>query len=89
VNSVVAKWLGLKKPVFTGRSGVRGCATFKSSHGFDPIFMMYFGNGFRSGVVPCDDKTVFWFFGWCPTSQGKPFTAVLGLHCFYLVFSRI
>ncbi|KAM5562584.1 monooxygenase 3-like [Rosa sericea] len=69
VNSVVAKWLGFKKPVFTGRSAVRGCANFNSSHGLDPKFMQYFGNGIKSGTIPCDDKTVYWFFGWYPSSQ--------------------
>ncbi|PRQ24991.1 putative FAD-binding domain, FAD/NAD(P)-binding domain-containing protein [Rosa chinensis] len=69
VNSVVAKWLGFKKPVFKGRSAVRGCADFNSSHGFDPKFMQYFGNGIKTGTIPCDDKTVYWFFGWYPSSQ--------------------
>ncbi|KAK9944190.1 hypothetical protein M0R45_009768 [Rubus argutus] len=71
VNSVVAKWLGFKPPVFTGRSAIRGRANFKSSHGFDPIFMQYFGNGVRSGAIPCDDKYVYWFLTWSPSSQEK------------------
>ncbi|XP_062024697.1 monooxygenase 3-like [Rosa rugosa] len=71
VNSVVAKWLGFKKPVFSERSVVRGCANFKSSHGFEPITMQHFGNGVRSGAAPCDDKSVYWFFGWSPSSQEK------------------
>ncbi|KAJ0009892.1 hypothetical protein Pint_33984 [Pistacia integerrima] len=40
VNSVVAKWLGFKKPVFLGRSGMRGCADYKGSHGFEPKFLL-------------------------------------------------
>ncbi|XP_024166739.1 monooxygenase 3 [Rosa chinensis] len=71
VNSVVAKWLGFKPPVFTGRSAIRGSAEFKSSHEFDPMFMEYFGNGVRSGVVPCNDKNVYWYFTWSPSSQEK------------------
>ncbi|KAB2620833.1 zeaxanthin epoxidase [Pyrus ussuriensis x Pyrus communis] len=71
VNSVVAKWLGFKQPAFTGRSAIRGCANFKGSHGFDPLFMQYFGNGIRSGSIPCDDKTVYWFITWSPSSQEK------------------
>ncbi|KAJ0009945.1 hypothetical protein Pint_33986 [Pistacia integerrima] len=31
VNSVVAKWLGFKKPVFSGRFGMRGCADYKGN----------------------------------------------------------
>ncbi|KAL6270856.1 hypothetical protein ACE6H2_027767 [Prunus campanulata] len=71
VNSVVAKWLGFKQPAFTGRSAIRGCATFKSSHGFDPMFMQHFGNGIRSGAVPCDDTNVYWYITWTPSSQEK------------------
>ncbi|CAB4290892.1 unnamed protein product [Prunus armeniaca] len=69
VNSVVAKWLGLKQPALTGRSAIRGRTDFKSPHGFDPIFMQFFGNGIRSGVIPCDDKTVYWYYTWVPSSQ--------------------
>ncbi|KAL6275140.1 hypothetical protein ACE6H2_018741 [Prunus campanulata] len=61
LNSVVAKWLGFKQPEFTGRSAIRGRADFKTPHGFDPIFMQFFGNGVRSGVIPGDDKTVYWY----------------------------
>ncbi|CAL8998365.1 unnamed protein product [Prunus brigantina] len=64
LNSVAAKWLGFKQPAFTGRSAIRGRADFKSPHGFDPIFMRFFGNGVRSGVIPCDDKTVYWYYTW-------------------------
>ncbi|KAL6218026.1 hypothetical protein ACLB2K_011243 [Fragaria x ananassa] len=71
VNSVVAKWLGFKQPAFTGRHAIRGRANFKNSHGFDPVFMQFFGNGVRSGAIPCDDKTVFWYFTWTPTNQEK------------------
>ncbi|CAL2279704.1 unnamed protein product [Prunus armeniaca] len=69
VNSVVVKWLGLKQPALTGRSAIRGRTDFKSPHGFDPIFMQFFGNGIRSGVIPCDDKTVYWYYTWVPSSQ--------------------
>ena len=68
---MVAKWLGFKQPAFTGRSAIRGCATFKSSHGVDPKFNQYFGNGIRSGAIPCDDTNVYWYITWTPSSQGK------------------
>ncbi|KAF8405448.1 hypothetical protein HHK36_010354 [Tetracentron sinense] len=71
VNSVISKWLGLKKPAFTGRSAIRGFAEFESRHGFEPKFLQFFGNGFRSGFLPCDEKTVYWFFTWTPTTQDK------------------
>ena len=34
-------------------------------------FMQFVGKGFRIGVIPCDDKTVYWFFTWTPTQQGE------------------
>lgn len=71
VNSVVAKWLGFKQLAFTGKSAIRGQANFKRNHGFDPISMRFFGHGVRSGVIPCDDKTVYWYFTWDPSSQEK------------------
>ncbi|KAJ8764969.1 hypothetical protein K2173_010434 [Erythroxylum novogranatense] len=71
VNSVTAKWLGFKKPAFTGRSAIRGCANLKDSHGFDPEFLMYLCKGFRSGFIPCDDTTIYWFFTYWTSSQEK------------------
>ncbi|KAF5449005.1 hypothetical protein F2P56_029494, partial [Juglans regia] len=69
VNSVVAKWLHFKKPAFAGRSAIRGIVDFKRSHGFENKFMQFFGKGFRSGFLPCDDNIVYWFFIWTPSSQ--------------------
>ncbi|KAM7470940.1 hypothetical protein LguiA_009123 [Lonicera macranthoides] len=71
VNSVVAKWLGFKKPAFASRSAVRGFADFKQSHGFQPKFLEYSGNNVKYGVLPCDDHTVYWFFTYTPTPQDK------------------
>ncbi|KAF5449004.1 hypothetical protein F2P56_029493 [Juglans regia] len=71
VNSVVAKWLHFKKPAFAGRSAIRGIVDFKRSHGFENKFMQFFGKGFRSGFLPCDDNIVYWFFIWTPSSQEK------------------
>ncbi|XP_054778656.1 monooxygenase 2-like isoform X1 [Prosopis cineraria] len=71
VNSIVAKWLGLNKAAFSGRFGIRGCITLKNSHKLEPLFMQFFGKGYRNGVMPCDDKTVHWFFNWTPTCQEK------------------
>uniref|UniRef100_A0A2N9G8F7 FAD-binding domain-containing protein n=2 Tax=Fagus sylvatica TaxID=28930 RepID=A0A2N9G8F7_FAGSY len=48
VNSVVAKWLGFKKPAFAGRLAIRGSVEFKHGHGFEPKFMQFFGKGVRS-----------------------------------------
>ncbi|KAJ0967866.1 hypothetical protein J5N97_024783 [Dioscorea zingiberensis] len=71
VNSVVAKWLGLKKPSFAGRSATRGFAEFPEGHGFSPEFVQFFGEGFRAGTLPCDEKSIYWFFTWSPSSKDK------------------
>ncbi|KAF8410383.1 hypothetical protein HHK36_002911 [Tetracentron sinense] len=69
VNSVVAKWLGLQKPAFTGRSSIRGTAEFPGGHGFEPKFFQFFGEGFRDGFLPINDKIVYWFFNFYPCTQ--------------------
>ncbi|KAI5401698.1 monooxygenase 2 [Lathyrus oleraceus] len=71
VHSMVAKWLGFKEASFTGRYAARGYAKLKTAHELEPMFMQYFGKGFRVGALPCDDKSVSWYFTWNPTSQGK------------------
>ncbi|XP_028756381.1 monooxygenase 3 [Neltuma alba] len=71
VNSIVAKWLGFKRASSSGRSAIRGCATLTSRHDLEPKFMQFFGKGFRSAVIPCDDKTVYWAFTWTPAAQEK------------------
>uniref|UniRef100_A0A0E0NPU5 FAD-binding domain-containing protein n=1 Tax=Oryza rufipogon TaxID=4529 RepID=A0A0E0NPU5_ORYRU len=69
VNSVVAKWLGLPKPSYSGRLATRGLACYPGGHGFDPKFKMFFGHGFRLGVIPCNDTDVYWFFTWSPSEH--------------------
>ncbi|KAM7260375.1 hypothetical protein ACFE04_016116 [Oxalis oulophora] len=71
VNSVVASYLAFHKPAFTGRMAVRGYAHFQEPHGFGHKFYQLAGNGFRSGFIPCDDQTVYWFFTFTPSSQDK------------------
>ncbi|XP_030943137.1 monooxygenase 2-like isoform X2 [Quercus lobata] len=62
VNSVVAKWLGFKAPAFTRRAAIRGWINFKSNHGFEPKLLQFMGIGFRSGFLPNDDTSIYWFF---------------------------
>lgn len=61
VNSVVAKWLKLSKPVHTQRAAARGIADFPGGHGLEPKMFRHYGNGIRHGFVPCDDKSIYWF----------------------------
>ncbi|KAL2231712.1 UNVERIFIED_CONTAM: Monooxygenase 2 [Sesamum indicum] len=69
VNSVVARFLGFSNPSFAGRSAVRGLVHFENGHGFEPKFMQFFGKGIRYGVIPCDDRTVYWFFAFSPLQE--------------------
>ncbi|KAM0904834.1 hypothetical protein ACQ4PT_017811 [Festuca glaucescens] len=67
VNSVVAKWLGLPKPLLSGRSATRGLAEYPDGHGFGPEILQFIGQGFRSGVLPCSDTSVYWNYTWYPS----------------------
>ncbi|GKV20889.1 hypothetical protein SLEP1_g30936 [Rubroshorea leprosula] len=69
VNSVVAKWLGFDPPVFTGRSAIRAYADLKGGHGLGPKISMFFGNDIRTGYLPCDDQTVYWFLAYNASSN--------------------
>lgn len=71
VNSVVAQWLGFKKPSLSGRCAIRGCAYYEAGHGFEPKFQQFIGHGVRYGIVPCDDTAVYWFLTWSPSPEEK------------------
>lgn len=68
VNSVVAKWMGLQKPVDANRSAIRGYVEYPKAHGFEPKFCAYFGGGVRIGFLPCDDKSLYWFCTFTPSA---------------------
>ncbi|KAK3412749.1 hypothetical protein EUGRSUZ_I01448 [Eucalyptus grandis] len=61
VNSVVAKWLGFKAPAFVGRFDIRGTVYYENGHGFEPKFFQFVGQGVMSGIIACNDKTMYWF----------------------------
>ncbi|KAL9229793.1 hypothetical protein vseg_005224 [Gypsophila vaccaria] len=69
VNSVVAKWLGFEKPSLTGRVAIRGCTYYEQGHNFEPIFELLVGNGYRYGILPCDNSAVFWFITFNPSAN--------------------
>ncbi|KAL5731214.1 hypothetical protein ACHQM5_003964 [Ranunculus cassubicifolius] len=71
VNSVVAKSIGIEKPSSTTRSAIRGCAEFPNGHSFEPKFLQFFGDGFRAGFIPCDHKTMYWFFTYSLQSKDQ------------------
>ncbi|KAL5731216.1 hypothetical protein ACHQM5_003966 [Ranunculus cassubicifolius] len=71
VNSIVAKSMGIQKPSLTGRYAFRGCAEFPDGHNFEPKSRLFAGDGFRAGFIPCDEKTVFWFYTFSPQPKDK------------------
>ncbi|XP_015169665.1 FAD-dependent urate hydroxylase-like isoform X3 [Solanum tuberosum] len=67
VNSVVANWLGLQKPIYSGRSAIRGLLSIRKKHGYQPKFHAYFGGGVRFGFLPSDEKNLYWFCTFTPS----------------------
>ncbi|KAJ4966650.1 hypothetical protein NE237_018499 [Protea cynaroides] len=61
VHSVVARWLGLKAPVGSGRSGIRGLAVYPQGHGFKHEVYQFVDQGKRAAYVPLTDKELYWF----------------------------
>ncbi|GLJ23955.1 hypothetical protein SUGI_0455400 [Cryptomeria japonica] len=61
VNSVIAEWLGLPPRSLSGRSAIRGLATYPEGHNFEAKVQQYWGETLRAGFVPYNDKDVYWF----------------------------
>ncbi|KAM0889446.1 hypothetical protein ACQ4PT_027710 [Festuca glaucescens] len=61
VHSVVARWLGLSKPVTSGRSAVRGLAVYPDGHGLRKEVRQFLSEGLRAAMVPINDTEVYWF----------------------------
>ncbi|KAL3721544.1 hypothetical protein ACJRO7_033958 [Eucalyptus globulus] len=69
IHSIVARWLGLRPPVYSGRSAVRGLSVFPKGHGFDHshTIQQFVDVGKRAAFFTLNDKEVYWFFGaTCP-----------------------
>ncbi|XP_030517159.2 monooxygenase 2-like [Rhodamnia argentea] len=64
VHSIVAHWLGLRPPVYSGRSAVRGLTVFPKGHGYDRSrgIEQFVDVGKRAGFLTLNDKEVYWFF---------------------------
>ncbi|OVA03325.1 Monooxygenase [Macleaya cordata] len=64
VHSVVARWLGLKDVVHSGRYAVRGLGVFPEGHGLKHEVQQFVDKGRRFGISPLTDKEVFWFMAY-------------------------
>ncbi|XP_062216766.1 monooxygenase 2-like isoform X2 [Phragmites australis] len=71
INSLVAKWLGLATPSYSGRMAARGLAHYPDGHGLEPKSLQFIGHGFRSGMRPCNETDIYWFFTWTPSENNK------------------
>ncbi|GMY05415.1 monooxygenase 2-like [Fagus crenata] len=60
---------GFFKLVHQWSSKARGSVEFKHGHRLEPKFMQFFGEGVRSGAIPIDDNSVYWFVTWTPSSK--------------------
>ncbi|XP_026390187.1 monooxygenase 2-like [Papaver somniferum] len=61
VHSVVAKWLGLKEPVYSGRYAVRGLGVYPEGHGLKHEVKQFVAEGQRFGILPNNNTDIFWF----------------------------
>ncbi|KAJ1704286.1 hypothetical protein LUZ63_004065 [Rhynchospora breviuscula] len=62
VHSRVAQWLGLPKPISSGRSAIRALAVFPDGHGFPNEYRTYLDNkGIKVGFVPLNKTELYWY----------------------------
>ncbi|XP_031264226.1 monooxygenase 2-like [Pistacia vera] len=61
VHSMVARWLGLAEAANSGRSAARGLAVFPEGHGLEPEVQQLKHMDKRGGIIPIDDKEVYWY----------------------------
>ncbi|KAI3953542.1 hypothetical protein MKW92_005056 [Papaver armeniacum] len=64
VHSPVAKWLGLKDVVNSGRCAVRGLGVFPEGHGLNYEVQHFVDKGSRFGIIPITDVDVYWFISY-------------------------
>ncbi|KAI8527023.1 hypothetical protein RHMOL_Rhmol12G0044500 [Rhododendron molle] len=63
LNSVVANFLELKPTKEFGTCSVRGLTNYPNGHAFPHELVRTRRNDIRIGVIPIDDKLVYWFVG--------------------------
>ncbi|KAF5178457.1 Monooxygenase [Thalictrum thalictroides] len=61
VHSVVARWLGLKDPIHSGRYAVRGLTVFPEGHGMKHEAQQSVNGSIRTSFIPLNDKELHWF----------------------------
>ncbi|KAI3836344.1 hypothetical protein MKW92_046064 [Papaver armeniacum] len=71
VHSVVAKWLGLKAAVCSGRYAARGLGVFPQGHGLKHEVQQFVAEGQRFGIIPNTNTDVFWFMTYQSTPSAE------------------
>lgn len=75
---MAANWLGLQKPVYSGRSAIRGFVEYPDKHGYQPKFHAFFGGGLRFGFLHSDENSLYWFCTFTPSAvHCKPATSII------------
>ncbi|XP_045790156.1 pentatricopeptide repeat-containing protein At2g35130-like isoform X2 [Trifolium pratense] len=70
-TTIKTKWLSFKEASYTRRYATSGYVELNKNHEIEPMFMQYFGKGFRAGAIPCNQKSVYWFFKWSDSYQPR------------------
>ncbi|KAJ4757442.1 FAD/NAD(P)-binding oxidoreductase family protein [Rhynchospora pubera] len=60
VHSRVAQWLGLPKPISSGRSAIWAFTVFPEGHGFPNECRQYLYKGIKGLFVPVNKSDVYW-----------------------------
>ncbi|KAF5175064.1 Monooxygenase [Thalictrum thalictroides] len=79
VHSVVARWLGLKDPIHSGRYAVRGLSVFSEGHGLKYEVQQYVDGSIRSGFIPLNDKELYWFMAFHSTPNEGTMPNIISL----------
>ncbi|KAM6563610.1 hypothetical protein CsatB_023608 [Cannabis sativa] len=70
VHSMVARSLGIIAAIDSGRSSVRGLAVFPQGHCLKDEMHQFVGTRRRAGLVPVNDKEIYWYFTCSSPSKG-------------------
>ncbi|KAJ4803187.1 FAD/NAD(P)-binding oxidoreductase family protein [Rhynchospora pubera] len=71
INSTVVKYIGLKEAKFLGVLSTGGFVEYPTNHGNKPEFLVITGKGFHAGMLPCSERSIYWYFNWRPSKKDK------------------
>ncbi|KAJ4774162.1 FAD/NAD(P)-binding oxidoreductase family protein [Rhynchospora pubera] len=62
---------GLKEAKFLGVLSTGGFVEYPTNHGIKPEFLVITGKGFHAGMLPCSERSIYWYFNWRPSKKDK------------------